>query len=177
MGHDPYRSRDQNNQQRPSRYGRDFDEQARSQSYADREGLRRGTHYGQRSPSEGYPRQMGNRSDSRNLPAYNRMDDVHQGRSNRATGHDDYSNLGRGHGFGPKMSTHGMDVFQGGRARENVEHDPRRDFSRNANSRQRGELEQDEYPRGSSAQQGYGSRSRSYESRRRRFFDSGDDFD
>src|SRR3954471_24479098 len=91
------------------------------------------------------------------------LEDSHKGRSNRATGNDDYSVLGRGHGFGPKNSGRGRDQPV---PKQNAEHrePPDRNFGRVAADRGDARPMEDEaHPRGSVARAGYGSRSRSME--------------
>jgi hypothetical protein len=122
------------------------------------------------------------------------LEDAHKGRSNRATGEDDASDLGRGHGFGPKSSGPGHDARDSASsARDDAEEaDAARDYGRLAASREgRGPetgpgLENEVYPRGSVGKQGYGRRSRAYESTKKptgqsagqtQKRDSGEDFD
>lgn len=106
------------------------------------------------------------------------FDEPHAPRSNRARGQDDRSVLGRGHGFGPRSSGPGRgrrdDMrFAGDRPDEN----PRaaRDYGRIASHPgRRGALRDDDYDFGSTAHEGYGSRSRSFEGRRRPVEDAKD---
>lgn len=95
------------------------------------------------------------------------LDEAHAPRSNRRTGRDDRSMLGRGHGFGPHSSGRGrdnragLDVIPG-------EDPPPRNYGRVAGSAPgRPMLEEDRYPYGSVKNEGYGSRGRGREGRRR----------
>jgi hypothetical protein len=107
------------------------------------------------------------------------LEDSHKGRSNRVSGRDDHSMLGRGHGFGPHTSGRGRDnrTPPDGQGPD-VEPRPR-NYGRIANTRpgDDGPLMQNEsYPPGSMTHAGYGRRSRSMESstrpsRRAREFD------
>ncbi|MGE4063486.1 MAG: hypothetical protein AB7E79_08965 [Rhodospirillaceae bacterium] len=103
-----------------------------------------------------------------------------RGRSNRKTGYDDNSMLGRGHGFGPETS-------RGMRRPRRDEEMPNRNYGRIADERgsareSRGPetshyLEDDTYTRGSMSHQGYGSRSRSMEATRGPRSRARDEFD
>jgi hypothetical protein len=96
--------------------------------------------------------------------------ETHRGRSNRATGQDDSSMLGRGHGFGPKTSG-------AGRARPRRDETPEvkmptRNYGRLAESLSSGKpgertMESERYTRGSMVKGGYGDRSRSMETTRK----------
>jgi hypothetical protein len=120
---------------------------------------------------------------------YDGLEDAYGGRSRRRRGFDDDSMLGRGHPFGPETSGRRRDDMAPRRLVRGDDHDrglPDRDFGRLANSREgrgmeTGEpLEREVYPRGSMSRQGYGSRSRSQESRQHRGPDRdrmGRDFD
>jgi hypothetical protein len=108
-------------------------------------------------------------------------EDHRRGRSNRRTGFDDNSMLGRGHGFGPEAS-------RGIRRPERRADDPlNRNYGRVADERMgysresRGPetshyLEEDIYTRGS-VTSGFGSRSRSMEATRRPRSRARDEFD
>jgi hypothetical protein len=106
-------------------------------------------------------------------------EDHRRGRSNRKTGFDDNSMLGRGHGFGPESS-------RGLRRPRRADEGPlNRNYARVADERDNREsrgpetsryLEDDAYTRGS-VPQGFGSRSRSMEATRRRTNPVRDEFD
>lgn len=99
------------------------------------------------------------------------MEESHKGRSNRATGNDDYSVLGRGHGFGPETSGAGRGGARGDRAAESAPKTSKRNYGRLADEpgKEAGEsLVNDAYTRGSMTKEGYGSRSRSMESSKKR---------
>lgn len=116
----------------------------------------------------------------RNPPHRDGNEDYRRGRSNRRTGYDDTSMLGRGHGFGPEAS-------RGPRRPPRRDEGPlNRNYARLADEHQndrwretresRGPetshyLEDDTYARGRVGRSGYGSRSRSMEATRRRRVD------
>src|SRR5688572_12694871 len=108
-------------------------------------------------------------------------EDYRRGRSNRKTGADDTSMLGRGHGFGPESS-------RGLRRPRRRDEELNRNYARVADERtgssreSRGPetsryLEEDVYTRGSSGHDGFGSRSRSMEATRRPRSRARDEFD
>src|SRR5438105_5030947 len=103
-------------------------------------------------------------------PPRDGFDEARAPRANRKRGADDRSMLGRGHGFGPHSSGRGRDMRTDAADRDQPDQGLERNYARVANQPGAGAprtLEEEQYPRGSMKNAGYGRRSRSMESRKR----------